>query len=273
MKKIRSEMGKALMLANRDVMKLLRDKPRLVISLFFPVMFMIVFGVTLDSGLGELAGGSAELLPEKFFLNYVFAGILAQSIFQTSFAGIVSLVSDREEDFSMSIFVAPISRVSIVLGKIMGESIVAFIQVFGIIICGYLLGITISPANVLAVLPFGLLFALTGGCMGILVASRIEGKENAQRTFPLLILPLTFLSGAFTPVTNLPIWLDTIKNLNPMYYAVDLSRNIIFSGESKLIQDFTINNSFIFDLVILIALGIAFFGIGTFLFTRKEGNR
>ncbi len=270
---LKSEFNKTIMLAWRDVMKLLRDRPRLLISLFFPVMFMIVFGVTLDSGLESLAGGSFNLLPDGFFLNYVFAGILAQSIFQTSFSGIVSLVSDREEDFSMSIFVAPISRFSIVIGKIIGESIVAFIQVFGIIIFGYILGITIPFERLLYVLPFGILFAVTGGCLGLLVASRIEGRENAQRTFPLLILPLTFLSGAFTPVSELPWWLDIIKNLNPMYYAVDLSRNIIFGDSNNVIQDFTINNTFIFDLVILLVLGVSFLILGTYLFTRKEGNR
>jgi ABC-2 type transport system permease protein len=270
---LKGELNKTIMLAWRDVMKLLRDRPRLLISLFFPVMFMIVFGVTLDSGLENLAGSSFELLPEGFFLNYVFAGILAQSIFQTSFSGIVSLVSDREEDFSMSIFVAPISRFSIVIGKIIGESIVAFIQVFGIIIFGYVLGITIDLDKVLLVLPFGLLFAVTGGCLGLLVASRIEGKENAQRTFPLLILPLTFLSGAFTPVNALPWWLDIIKNINPMYYAVDLSRNIIFSDSVQVVKDFTINNDFITDLVILNVLGLVFLILGTYLFTRKEGNR
>ncbi len=270
---LKTEINKTLMLAWRDVMKLLRDRPRLLISLFFPVMFMIVFGVTLDSGLESLAGGGFGLLPDGFFLDYVFAGILAQSIFQTSFSGIVSLVSDREEDFSMSIFVAPISRFSIVIGKILGESMVAFIQVFGIIIFGYVLGITIDPIKVLTVLPFGILFAITGGCLGLLVASRIEGKENAQRTFPLLILPLTFLSGAFTPVNDLPWWLALIKDLNPMYYAVDLSRSIIFSDANQIVQDFTINNSFLTNFIILNVLGLAFLIIGTYLFTRKEGNR
>ncbi|MCA9386473.1 ABC transporter permease [Candidatus Dojkabacteria bacterium] len=270
---IRAEINKTLMLAYRDVLKLLRDRPRLFISLVFPVMFMVVFGITLDSSLSGLAGSSFDALPNGFFLNYVFSGILAQSIFQTSFAGIVSLVSDREEDFSMSIFVAPISRLSIVLGKIIGESLVAFIQVFGIIIFGYILGITISLERVFLVLPFGILFAVTGGCLGLLVASRIEGKENAQRTFPLLILPLTFLSGAFTPVNDLPLILNIIKSLNPMYYAVDLSRSIIFANEAGIVRDFTINNSFGYNLLVLIVLGLSFLLIGTFLFTRKEGNR
>ncbi|MCA9381055.1 ABC transporter permease [Candidatus Dojkabacteria bacterium] len=270
---LKAELSKTAMLAYRDVLKLLRDRPRLVISLVFPVMFMLVFGVTLDSSLTGLAGSSFGALPDGFFLNYVFSGILAQSIFQTSFSGIVSLVSDREEDFSMSIFVAPISRFSIVLGKIIGESLVAFIQVFGIIVFGYLLGITIPLDRVLLVLPFGILFAITGGCLGLLVASRIEGKESAQRTFPLLILPLTFLSGAFTPVKDLPFLLNIVKSLNPMYYAVDLSRSIIFANEPSLVRDFTINNGFGYNLIVLIVLGISFLLIGTFLFTRKEGNR
>src|SRR5690348_4164035 len=112
------ELNKILALAQRDLMKFLRDRPRIVFSLVFPVVFLGVFGLTLNSGLGKANLGFN-------YIDYVFSGILLQTVFQSSFQGITSLLLDREKDFSMSIFVAPVSRYSIVLGKILGESLVS----------------------------------------------------------------------------------------------------------------------------------------------------
>ncbi len=271
--KIKTEIAKALALSQRDIMKLLRDSSRIIASLVFPVLFMVVFGVTFDSGLNSVVnqGNGGAGIPKNFFLNLVFSGILAQSVFQTSFSGIVSLITDREQDFAMSIFVAPVSRLAIVGGKIIGESTIAFLQIFGIILSAYLLGVDFSIENILIAIPFIALVALIGGSFGILLASRINTQETARLLFPFLILPLSFLSGAFTPISNLPPVLEIIKYFNPLYYGVDLIRNIMYWNNP--LKEVVVAHTFLQDLLIFLTLGIAFLVIGTFLFTRKEGNR
>jgi ABC-2 type transport system permease protein len=260
-----NELGKVLALAQRDLMKFFRDRPRIVATFVFPIIFIGIFGVTLNAGLGQFNLGFN-------YVDYIFSGMLLQTVFQSSLAGIVSLVADREKDFAMSIFVSPVSRYSIVFGKILGESLVGLAQVIGIVLFGKLVvGVSFGLQTILIALPFALLAAFVGGSFGVLIASRIEKADSAQRIFPFLIFPMLFSSGAFTPVNNLPIVLNIIKNINPLYYGVDMMRNILFLGRPELAH--VASNSFFYDLVVFLGLGAIFFIGGTFLFTQREGNK
>jgi ABC-2 type transport system permease protein len=115
------------------------------------------------------------------------------------------------------------------------------------------------------------LASLVGASFGILVASRIDDEQNANRVFPFLMFPLIFLSGAFTPVNNLPPVLHYLKILNPIYYGVDLMRNYLFAGSPSYSK--VVSNSWTYDLTVFVILGIIFFFLGTYLFTQKEGNK
>src|SRR5690242_10431880 len=104
-----------LTIAYRDVIKLLRDRTRLIAGLVFPVIFIGALGGSLQANLGARAGFN--------FLAFVFTGVLGQTLFQSTASGIISLIEDRENDFSQEIFVSPVSRYTIILGKIVGESL------------------------------------------------------------------------------------------------------------------------------------------------------
>jgi ABC-2 type transport system permease protein len=262
--KIRQEMDHILMLATRDLQKFVRDSGRIVATFVFPIVFLGIFAVTLDAGIGSKNIGFS-------YVDYVFSGIILQTIFQSSFMGIVSLVSDREKDFSMSIFVAPISRASIIIGKILGESLVGIAQVLGILVFGIFVHVNFYPLVVLVSLPTILLASLVGGSMGIFVASRLDTPESAQRIFPFFTFPLLFLSGAFTPVNNLPFLLNLLKTINPLYYGVDMIRNVLFAGRPE--YSLVVSHPFWYDTLIFSVLGLFFFVLGTWLFANKEGNK
>ena len=119
-----SEASAILALAHRDFIKLLRDRQRMVADFAFPLIFIGILGTSLQAGFGSQAGGLN-------LLDYVFTGVLAQTVWQSSALGLISLLADREQDFSQEIFVSPISRYSIILGKILGESLVALPQALG----------------------------------------------------------------------------------------------------------------------------------------------
>jgi ABC-2 type transport system permease protein len=251
-------------LAQRDILKFTRDRGRMLASFIFPMVFLAIFATTLDAGIGKGALGFS-------YVEYVFSGLLLQSVFQSSFMGIVSLIADREKDFSMSIFVSPANRLAIVLGKILGEMFVGLGQIGGIILIGIFLGVGFHPLRLLMALPLLALAGFVGGSFGILVASRINTAENAQRIFPFLMFPLMFLSGAFTPVRNLPLILNTLKSLNPIYYGVDLMRHWLYQGKSEIAL--VTANVWWLDLLVFTLLGVICLFVGTWLFTQKEGNR
>lgn len=254
----------AIALAQRDMLKFIRDRGRILASFVFPLVFLAIFATTLDAGIGQQNLGFR-------YVDYVFSGMLLQSVFQSSFMGIVSLIADREKDFSMSLFVSPVSRVSIVLGKILGETIVGLGQMIGVIFFGILLQVQFSLANLLLALPIAALAGLVGGSLGILMASRISQAENAQRIFPFVTFPMMFLSGAFTPVRNLPLPLEVLKTLNPLFYGVDLMRHWLYRGTDTLTR--VVSGQWQIDLLVFVLLGGICFFVGTALFTQKEGNR
>ncbi len=82
---------------------------------------------------------------------------------------------------------------------------------------------------------------------------------------------MIFSSEAFIPVNNLPLPIEIIKSINPIYYGVDLVRNILFTGSSQL--RLVASNNFGTDLIIFTGLGLFFFITGTYLFTQKGGNK
>lgn len=107
-------------IAYRDILKFTRDPSRLIATLILPILFVGLFGEGLQATLGSRL--------DYNYLTFVFLGVFAQTLFQSTALGIVSLVEDRENDFAQEIFISPISRYSLIFGKILGESIVALAQ-------------------------------------------------------------------------------------------------------------------------------------------------
>ena len=258
-----SEAGAILALAQRDFTKLLRDRPRIVTTLIFPFIFIAALGGSLQASFGGIAGYN--------FLVFTFTGVYAQTLFQTTALGLVSLIEDRENDFSQEIFVSPISRYSILFGKIVGETLVAIPQGLAVALFGFLIGVPLSPLQVLALAVGGIVVSLFGGGFGVMVLSSLRTQRAANQIFPFLLLPQFFLAGVFNPIKVLPWYLDLLSHISPMRYAVDLVRGLYYAGTPD--YDAVVLVSPLENLGILGALFLAFMAIGTVLFVRAERNR
>ena len=255
-----SEASAILALAHRDFIKLLRDRQRMVADFAFPLIFIGILGTSLQAGFG---GNSSINL-----LDYVFTGVLAQTVWQSSALGLISLLADREQDFSQEIFVSPISRYSIILGKILGESLVALPQALGIIVFGFILQIHIGPDQLARMALALIVIALFGGAFGVIVLANLSTQRAANQIFPFVLLPQFFLAGIFNPIQNLPLPLDILSHLAPMRYAVDLLRDGYYGSSSRVVLSSATTN-----LLIIGALFAVFMVVGTFLFVRAERNR
>ena len=255
-----SEASAILALAHRDFIKLLRDRQRMVADFAFPLIFIGILGTSLQAGFG----GNSNIN----LLDYVFTGVLAQTVWQSSALGLISLLADREQDFSQEIFVSPISRYSIILGKILGESLVALPQALGIIVFGFILQIHIGPDQLARMALALIVIALFGGAFGVIVLANLSSQRAANQIFPFVLLPQFFLAGIFNPIQNLPLPLDILSHLAPMRYAVDLLRDGYYGSTSRVVlSDATTN------LAIIGGLFVVFMVVGTFLFVRAERNR
>ncbi|MFN2463522.1 MAG: ABC transporter permease [Candidatus Dormibacteria bacterium] len=258
-----NEVTAILTLAYRDLLKLFRDPVRMISSIVFPMIFVGVLGGSLQANLGRTAGYN--------LLTFVFTGIFIQTMFQSTAQGIISLVEDRQADFSQEIFISPISRYSIILGKILGETLVALPQGIAVLIFGLVLGVRYSLGQAAVLVPVALLASLLGGAFGVLVMANLDTQRSANQVFPFLILPQFFLGGAFTPIKHLPVVLDLLSRVTPMRYAIDFGRGLFYAGKPE--YEAVVLSSPAFNLLIMGGMFAVFMAIGTFLFVRGERNR
>lgn len=252
-----------LTIAYRDFLKLVRDPTRLVATFIFPFIFIGLIGSSFQSNLGSDLGFD--------FLTFTFSGVLAQTLYQSAASGLISLIEDRESDFSQEIFVSPISRYAIILGKILGETMVALPQGFAIIVFGLIVGVPLSAPRILAILPVAIIACLIGGSFGVIVLANLGSQRAANQVFPFILLPQLFLAGTFNPIQVLPLPLDVLSRLTPLRYVVDLLRGVYYTGSPEYSR--VVLASPVFNLAVLTAMFAVFLGAGTYLFVRGERNR
>ena len=262
MSNVRTEANAVAAIAQRDLMKLLRDRPRLVTTLVFPLIFIGILGGSLQTNLGRTAGLN--------FLTLTFTGVLAQTLFQSASQGLISLINDRENDFSQEMFVAPISRYTIIFGKILGESLVALPQGITILLFGVLI-LRPEPAQVLLLLVASVLVSLFGGAFGVLVLANFASQQTANQVFTFVMLPQYFLAGVFYPIKVLPPGLNVLSFISPMRYAVDLARGLFYAGRPEYGR--IVLEPPLVDLAVMAGLFALFLVVGTALFVRGERYR
>jgi ABC-2 type transport system permease protein len=257
------ELSAVLAIAHRDFIKLIRDRARLLSDLAFPLIFIGILGTTLQAGFGQAGGFN--------LLTFVFTGVLGQTIWQSSALGVISLIADREQDYSQEMFVSPVSRYSIIAGKIVGESLVALPQAAAILVLGFALGVRLTIPVLLGLVPVAFIVAIFGGAFGVLVLSRLRSQQAANQIFPFVMLPQFFLAGVFNPIGHLPWYLDILSHLSPMRYAIDLVRDVYYGGvpdaQPVALLGLPAN------LAIIAAVFVVFMLVGTTLFVRSERNR
>lgn len=252
-----------LALAYRDFVKLLRDPARLASTFIFPLLFVGIFGPTMQANLGAGAGYN--------LIVYIFTGVFAQTLFLSTSQGVVSLLEDRENDFSQEIFVSPISRYAIIFGKIAGETLVALPQGLAVLAFGLILGVPISASQAVALALVGPLVCLFGGAFGVLLMSSFASQRTANQIVPFIMLPQYFLAGVFAPIRVLPWYLDILSRLAPMRYAVDIARSVFYAGTAE--YGLVVLHGLSANLAVIGALFGLFLVIGTFLFVRAEQNK
>ena len=250
--------------AYRELLRFVNERSRLVSSLAFPLVFLVIFG----AGFGKVIG---SLAPGVDYIKFMYPGIVAQSVLTASLFAGVSVVWDREFGFMREILVAPIGRTGIVLGKAIGASVTAMIQLLLLLVLAPVVGVDLSVGTVLGLLPVVAILALGLSGLGLLIASFMRSQQGFQLVIQLLIFPLIFLAGVFFPVNNVPDWLEVISKLNPLTYGVDAIRQI-FLGTNPALGVTVLGHTMTIleDVAIVGVLGFVLLGSAALAFSRQE---
>ncbi|PZS39694.1 MAG: ABC transporter [Pseudonocardiales bacterium] len=211
----------AFVVWQREMIRFSKDRARIVSALVQPALFLFVLG----SGLSSIVSAGTGSVDFKTFL---FPGVLAISVlFTAAFSGI-SMVWDREFGFLREMLVAPVSTTAILTGKCVGGATVATLQSLVLLALAGLVGVPYSPSMMLALVGLLFLMAFMITAIGLVLAARVKQVQSAMPMVQLIITPLMFLSGALFPLSRLPTWLNVITHLNPMTYAVEPMRSVVF---------------------------------------------
>jgi ABC-2 type transport system permease protein len=216
-----SELRAIKIVWRRELIRFKNDRLRIATSLMQPFLFLFVLG----SGLQSLSSHGTHGVDLKTF---IYPGILCMAVMFTAMFSAASIVWDREFGFLREMMVAPVRRSSIVIGKCLGGATVASFQ--GIIVLA-IAGLVHVPYNVgmlLGCFALMLLLAFTITAFGMMIAIRIKQMQSFMGVMQMIVMPMFFISGALFPASGLPTWLTILNRIDPLAYAVDPMRRLVF---------------------------------------------
>lgn len=238
----------------RQMKRYMRSRARIVGSLGQPVLYLVALGFGFGPVFQKAGQGS--------YLQFLAPGVIGMTVlFSAIFSGI-ELIWDRQFGFLKEVLVAPVSRLSIMVGRTVGGATVSILQ--GVIVAVVCLIAGFRPANASA-LPYAFLFmaliAVMFTALGTAIASALTDFQGFQIVMNFLVMPIFFLSGALYPLAHAPKGLQIVAALDPLAYGIDGMRAALIGSA---------HFGAAADLAVLTAATVCLVGLGTYLFSRIE---
>jgi ABC-2 type transport system permease protein len=269
----RSELRAVKIVWRRELLRFRSDRMRMVSQLLQPLLFLFVLG----AGLQRLSSSGTHGIDLKTF---IYPGTLCMSVMFTAMFSAASIVWDREFGFLREMMVAPVRRSSIVIGKALGGATVASLQgVIMVVVAGFV-HVPYDAMLIIGVLAIQLLLAFAITCFGLMIAVRIKQMQSFMGVMQMVVMPMFFISGALFPVSGLPTWLSVLNRIDPLTYAVDPMRRLVFnhldmSAAARRALDPGItwgswHVPTLVELAIVLLLGVAMLSIAIWEFSTTE---
>jgi len=225
-------------LAWREIVRFFRQRNRIVGSIGTPLVFWLLFGAGLSGsfrlGAGATLTRSVSEGPSESFLTYFFPGSLLLIVLFTAIFSSISIIEDRREGFLQGVLIAPIPRWSMVLGKVLGGTLVALVQGLIFLALGLMLPIGVTPLGAIQLVVLLFVASLGITSLGTFFAWKTDSTQGFHAIMNLVLMPLWLLSGGFFPAPALAAdarwsqWLlGAAMRLNPLSYAVGGVRRLL----------------------------------------------
>lgn len=243
-----------LVLCIRQLKRYTRSPARIVGSLGQPVIFLLALGFGIGSVFERAGSGN--------YLSFLAPGIIVMGIMFTAVFSGIEIIWDRQFGFLKETLVAPVSRLQIVLGRVLGGAIVAMLQGFAVFLVCVAFGFRLHRM-VLAplALVFMFLIAILFTSIGTAIGSVLQDMQGFPLVMNFLVMPLFFFSDALFPIKGLPRILDAALRLNPVTYGVDGLRGALIGVSSF---------HYLTDFGVLAVLSGILLAIGSYLFAKIQ---
>ena len=257
------ELNTIITVMAREITVYFKSPATVIMSLVMPIIMMGMIGGNL---MQNMAGGVGFALGQ-----FMLVGMLVNMLFWITTMGITSLVDDHDIDFTQEMLVSPVSRYSLIIGKILGSGFAAILSMAGTLIVGLVMGITLPVSKFILILGLSPLICLSGGALAMIIIGLIKNKKAATLAVMLIIMPQMFLSGAIIPINHSSGALLVLNRIMPMTYCLDLVRAVVYRGNPEYDSVVMFNPLVNFGAIIL--LTIVCLILGTYFFARSEKNR
>jgi len=256
----------------RNIKIFARNRVQLIFTIIMPFFFLFVFSSIFKNQSIENP------------VNYMLAGIVITTVFQTALTVATSTIEDIVSGFMKEVLVSPVKRIQIAAGQLLSAATIATLQGIIILFIGYFIGLKftswVTPFEVVGVM---IMVGLVFSGLGLYIATLVKNSQTFQVVITAITMPLTFLCGAYIPLSLLPKVLQYIAYLNPMTYTTAFFRTIILEKTSltteQLIREqlaFKIGNFVITPIIsmfIVIIFGLIFLMLSTYVFSRVDFSR
>lgn len=251
----------------REMIRFWKDRPRLIAGLVQPVLYLFVMGTGISAMVPVTSG-----VP---FRTFLFPGVTTMTVLFTCFFSAGSLVWDRELGFMREMMVAPVRRVSILLGKCLGGMTAGTFQATMMLVIGAISGVPMTPVMVVTVIAEALLVSFAVTAFGVAIAVRVRSIQAFMAIMQVVLFPLFFASGALYPLRGLPRWLEVLTRFDPLTYAVTPLRVAVLeaSGQGSLAPMVTWGEHVVpvwLDLVIVAASAALALAVALPSFSRTD---
>jgi ABC-2 type transport system permease protein len=238
----------------RQLKRYFRSKARMIGSIGQPILFLVALGFGFGPIFEKAGGGN--------YLQFLAPGVIAMGILFTAMFMGIEIIWDKQFGFLKETLVAPISRMTIMLGRTLGGATVALAQGVLVFLIAWAIGFRPSFALIGVAFIFMILIAMLFTAIGTAIASVVDDMQGFPLIMNFLVMPLFFLSGALFPLAGLPGAIETIARLDPLSYGIDGLRGALVPG--------AIQFGFWFDFGVLGVITIIVLGIGAYLFSKIE---
>lgn len=210
----------------REFKRFFRQRSRMIVTMARPLIWLFIVGSGFTKLIDVKAGAD--------YIQFILPGIVGMTILFSSIFSTISVVWDREFGFLREMLVSPVSRVTIVFGKLLSGTALSVFQGAVLLFVAPFIGLKVGPWELIAMIAMMTLVALSITALGLFVASFLTSLEGFNVIMNFIILPMFFLSGALYPVNALPAPIRVLTYINPLSYGVDAFKHIMLPGGGRL---------------------------------------
>jgi len=211
----------------REIIRFLRQRSRIVGALATPIIFWLFLGF----GVGQSFHDSS--LPGAMnYIEYFFPGTIVMIILFTAIFSTISIIEDRREGFLQGVLVAPVSRSSIVLGKVLGGAVLAAGQAWLVCLAAPFVGFHLDATGILKILLLVPLLSVMLTALGYLIAWPMDSTAGFHAIMNIFLIPLWLLSGSLFSVQGAQGLIAVLMHINPLTYGLAAMRYCMYPANS-----------------------------------------